>query len=149
MQHIERIVSRKKALDTIINFALYYYTDFVKHGVSLAESIVEKYTVVESIILKVPQGLGFHLRPSTLVAKVVNNYGTKTTMMINGKEFDASRVIDLMWAAGVIKKEGINEVEFRGDKKTLHDLKILAEVNYGEDTMGKSIPLPEPIAYLR
>jgi hypothetical protein len=70
-------------------------------------------------------------------------------MVVHGKEFDASSVIDLMWAAGVIKKEGINEVEFRGDKKALHDLKLLADVNYGEDTMGKSVPLPEIISYLR
>jgi hypothetical protein len=70
-------------------------------------------------------------------------------MVINSKEFDAGSVIDLMWAAGVIKKEGLSQVEFRGDKKTLHDLKILADVNYGEDTMGKSVPLPEEISYLR
>jgi len=49
----------------------------------------------------------------------------------------------------MIKKEGITAVEFRGDKKTLHDLKLLAEVNYGEDTMGRSVPLPDEIAYLR
>ena len=149
MKLIEKIVNRKKVLDTIINFSLYYYTIFAKDGMSLAEAIIEKYTVVESAILKVPEGLGFHLRPSTLVAKVVNNYGTKTTMVVSNKEFDAGSVIDLMWAAGMIKKEGITAVEFRGDKKTLHDLKILADVNYGEDTMGKSIPLPEEISYLR
>jgi phosphotransferase system HPr-like phosphotransfer protein len=149
MKRIEKIVSRKAVLDTIINFALYYYTLFIRGGMSLAESIVQSYTVVDSIILKVPEGLGFHLRPSTLVAKVVNNYGTKTTMVINSKEFDAGSVIDLMWAAGVIKKEGLSQVEFRGDKKALHDLKLLADVNYGEDTMGKSVPLPEEISYLR
>jgi len=149
MKRIEKIVSRKAVLDIIINFALYYYTLFIKEGTMLAETIVQRYTVIDSIVLKVPEGLGFHLRPSTLVAKVVNNYGTKTTLVINNKEFDAGSVIDLMWAAGVIKKEGLTHVEFRGDKKTLHDLKILADVNYGEDTMGKSVPLPEEIEYLR
>ena len=149
MKRIEKIVSRKEVLNTIINFALYYYTLFIKDGLTLAESIVKKYTVVDSITLNVPQGLGFHLRPSTLVAKAVNNYGTKTTMVVSNKEFDAASVIDMMWAAGMIKKEGITAVEFRGDKKTLHDLKLLAEVNYGEDTMGRSVPLPDEIAYLR
>jgi phosphotransferase system HPr-like phosphotransfer protein len=149
MKRIEKIVSRKEVLDTIINFALYYYSLFIKGGLSLAESIVAHYTVVDSIILNVPQGLGFHLRPSTLVAKVVNNYGTKTVLVVNNKEFDAASVIDMMWAAGIIKKEGITSVEFRGDKKTLQDLKMLAEVNYGEDTMGRSVPLPAEISYLR
>lgn len=149
MKRIEKIVSRKEVLNTIINFSLYYYTLFIRDGMSLAESLVTQYTVVDSIILNVPQGLGFHLRPSTLVAKVVNNYGTKTVLIANNKEFDAASVIDLMWAAGIIKKEGITAVEFRGDKKTLHDLKILAGANYGEDTMGRSVPLPEEISYLR
>lgn len=148
-RRIEKIVSSKKVLDSIINFALYYCTIFMKQGQALANTIINQYTIVESVILKVPEGLGFHLRPSTLVAKIANNYGTKITMVVQGKEFDASSVIDLMWAGGLIKREEITEIEFRGDKRALRDLKILAEVNYGEDIMGKSIPLPEEIAYLR
>jgi len=148
-RRIEKIVHRKKVIDTIINFALYHCTIFMKEGQSLASSIINQYILVESIILKVPEGLGFHLRPSTLVAKIANYYGTKITMAVRGKEFDASSVIDIMWAGGMIKREGIEEIEFRGDRRALQDLRILADVNYGEDTMGKSVPLPKEIAYLR
>jgi len=31
----------------------------------------------------------------------------------------------------------------------LSDLQILARVNYGEDTMGKGVPLPQELSYLR
>jgi hypothetical protein len=31
----------------------------------------------------------------------------------------------------------------------LRDIQILATVNYGEDTMGKDVPLPKELKYLR
>jgi len=40
-------------------------------------------------------------------------------------------------------------VEFQGDVRALNDIKTLASVNYGEDRMGKGIPLPKSLQYLR
>jgi len=146
---IAKIITRKKILDIIINFALYHYTVFVKEGHHISEQILDCFTVVAAAVVNVPEGLGFHLRPSTLVAKISNHYNAKVHMIINKKEFDASSVIDLMWAGGMVKKEEIKQVEFRGDKHAVEDLKILAAANYGEDTMGNSTPLPEQLSYLR
>ncbi|MCX8044255.1 MAG: HPr family phosphocarrier protein [Desulfobacterota bacterium] len=146
---ISKLVPRDKIFNVIINFALYFYTQFLRDGHAIAEQLLKDFTVVETITVPVPQGLGFHLRPSTLVAKIVNHYGSKVTMLVNGREFDAGSVIDIMWAGGMIKKEGVSEVMFRGDKNAVRDLKILAEANYGEDTMGTATPLPPEIAYLR
>jgi hypothetical protein len=33
--------------------------------------------------------------------------------------------------------------------RALKDVEKLASINYGEDTMGKGIPLPEELKYLR
>jgi hypothetical protein len=63
--------------------------------------------------------------------------------------FDASSVLDIQWAGGKIQKEGITEVVFEGDTRALKDIAILAGVNYGEDTMGKGVPLPKELSYLR
>ena len=41
------------------------------------------------------------------------------------------------------------EVVFKGDSRALSDIKILAGVNYGEDSMGKGVPLPAELKYLR
>jgi hypothetical protein len=40
-------------------------------------------------------------------------------------------------------------VTFEGDTRALADIQILAAVNYGEDTMGKGVPLPGELSYLR
>jgi hypothetical protein len=58
-------------------------------------------------------------------------------------------VLDIQWAGGKIQKEQINEVVFEGDSRALADIQILASVNYGEDSMGKGVPLPTELKYLR
>ncbi len=148
-QRISKIIKRKKVTATVINFSLYYYTFFIKQGNSIAHNILNKYSVLSLAVVNVPEGLGFHLRPSTLVAKVAIHYGSKLFMIANEKEFDASSVIDLMWAGGMIKKENITEIEFRGDALAIRDIQILAKANYGEDNMGNSTPLPGRLSYLR
>jgi hypothetical protein len=57
--------------------------------------------------------------------------------------------LDLQWAGGKIQKENLTEVVFEGDARTLKDIQILAGVNYGEDTMGKGVPLPKELSYLK
>jgi hypothetical protein len=49
----------------------------------------------------------------------------------------------------MIQKERIKAVRFEGDTRSLNDIKILAGVNYGEDTMGKGVPLPKELNYLK
>ena len=77
------------------------------------------------------------------------HYNGDVIMSLNGKEFDATSVIDIMWAGGIIKKEGISEVVFTGDQRSINDIIALSQVNYGEDTLGNSTDLPESLKYLR
>ena len=58
-------------------------------------------------------------------------------------------MLDIQWAGGKIQKEKLNKVTFEGDTRALGDIKILAGVNYGEDTMGKGVPLPKELSYLK
>ena len=101
-----------------------------------------------SIEVGIPKDRGFHSRPSLLVAKIVQHYGGEVKMVIGEDQFDASSVLDIQWAGGKINKEEIETVVFTGDSRALNDLAILAGVNYGEDHMGKGIPLPKELSYL-
>jgi phosphotransferase system HPr-like phosphotransfer protein len=146
---IAHLIKHTDVLETIINFALYYYTIFITKTEQLVNEILSQFTVTATAKVPVPQGLGFHLRPSTLVAKIAMHYGGTVTMSIQGKEFDATSVIDIMWAGGIIKKEGVSEVVFSGGKQAIDDIIALARVNYGEDTLGNSVDLPQGLTYLR
>jgi phosphotransferase system HPr-like phosphotransfer protein len=117
-------------------------------GKALASRILNENMETSLIEVTIPKDRGFHSRPSLLVAKIVQHYGGEVKMLVNNDVFDAASVLDIQWAGGKINKEEIENVQFKGDLRALNDLKILASVNYGEDHMGKGIPLPKELSYL-
>jgi phosphotransferase system HPr-like phosphotransfer protein len=143
------LVDQDNLLDLIINYGLYYACQFVNSGKKVAQEILNENIERKSITVGIPVKLGFHSRPSLLVAKIVQHFGGEVILRVGADSFDASSVLDIQWAGGKINKEGISEVVFEGDARALKDIKILASVNYGEDSMGKGVPLPKELKYLR
>ncbi|MGD9302355.1 MAG: HPr family phosphocarrier protein [Desulfobacterales bacterium] len=135
-------------LDRTINYGLFYACHFLTNGQEQAREILNENIERASIKVGIPQKLGFHARPSLLVAKIVQHYGGQVELCIGEDRFDASSVLDIQWAGGKIQKEKLQEVVFEGDTRTLRDIETLAGVNYGEDTMGKGVPLPAELKYL-
>jgi phosphotransferase system HPr-like phosphotransfer protein len=146
---LSKIVDPEVLLNHTINYGLYYTCYFLGKGKNLAREILNEYVERSSITVGVPVKLGFHARPSLLVAKIVQHYGGQVELCVDSDRFDASSVLDIQWAGGKIHKEGIREVRFEGDVRALKDIEILAGVNYGEDTMGKGVPLPKELKYLK
>ena len=146
---LAKAVSPEDILDRIVNYGLYYIWYFLVQGQDLAHEVLNENMERGSIVVGIPQELGFHSRPCMLVAKIVQYYGGKVELLVNSDRFDASSVLDIQWAGGKIQKEGIKEVVFKGDVRALQDIRILSNVNYGEDSMGKGIPLPKELFYLK
>jgi phosphotransferase system HPr-like phosphotransfer protein len=143
------LISPEQILEYTINYGLYYVCHFLALGRDHARMILNENIERSSIRVGVPQKLGFHARPSLLVAKIVQHYGGQVELVIDEDRFDASSVLDIQWAGGKIQKENLKEVVFEGDSRTLKDIEILASVNYGEDLMGKGVPLPKELKYLK
>lgn len=146
---LSTLVDPDNLLDRTINYSLYYACHFLNTGKKLAREILNENIERSSIKVGIPVALGFHSRPSLLVAKIVQYYGGQVELCIGQDRFDASSVLDIQWAGGKIHKENVTEVIFEGDTRALADIEILARVNYGEDTMGKGVPLPKELKYLR
>jgi phosphotransferase system HPr-like phosphotransfer protein len=146
---LSKLVNPKILLDRTINYGLFYACHFLTNGIELAQKILNENIERSSIKLGVPVKLGFHSRPCLLVAKIVQQYGGQVELCVGSDRFDASSVLDLQWAGGKIQKEKLEQVIFEGDVRTLKDIEILASVNYGEDTMGKGVPLPKELSYLK
>jgi len=144
-----KLVNPKTLLDRTINYGLFYACDFLTTGIELVQEILNENIERSSVEVGVPVKLGFHSRPCLLVAKVVQHYGGQVELVVGSDRFDASSVLDLQWAGGKIQKENLTNVVFEGDSRTLKDIQILAGVNYGEDTMGKGVPLPKELSYLK
>jgi len=146
---LSSLIDPEELLDRTINYGLYYICYYLTKGKELARDILNENVERSSIRVSVPVSLGFHSRPSLLVAKTVQHYGGPVELCVGEDRFDASSVLDIQWAGGKIQKENIKEVIFEGDVRALNDIKILASVNYGEDTMGKGVPLPKELSYLK
>ncbi len=143
------LVDPNMLLDRIINYGLYYICHFLNTGKKFAQDILNENIERTTITVGIPEALGFHGRPSLLVAKIVQHYGGQVELVVGTDRFDASSVLDIQWAGGKINKENLKQVIFEGDARALKDIAVLARVNYGEDTMGKGIPLPKELKYLR
>jgi phosphotransferase system HPr-like phosphotransfer protein len=145
---LSALVDPETLLDRTINYGLFYACHYLTTGQELAREILNENIERGKIRVGIPQKLGFHARPSLLVAKIVQHYGGRVELCIDNDRFDASSVLDIQWAGGKIQKENLTEVIFEGDARTLKDIETLASVNYGEDTMGKGVPLPMELKYL-
>ncbi|WP_459922481.1 HPr family phosphocarrier protein [Desulfatiferula olefinivorans] len=148
-RRLAELVDPSVLLDRTINYGLYYVSHFLTAGKKVAHEILDANIETSSIRVGVPVTRGFHNRPSMMVAKIVQHFGGKVELVVNGDRFDAGSVLDIQWAGGKIQKENITEVVFEGDIRALHDIKILASVNYAEDSMGKGLALPKELSYLR
>ena len=136
-------------LNRTINYGLYYVCQFLNAGKKMAKEILNENIERSSITAGIPIERGFHSRPSLMVAKIVQHYGGQVELCVGEDRYDASSVLDIQWAGGKIQKENIRAVGFEGDVRALKDIAILAGVNYGEDSMGKGIPLPKELKYLK
>ena len=147
-ERLSYLINPSILLDRTINYGLFYACHFLTTGQELAGEILNENIERSQIKVGIPQKLGFHARPSLLVAKIVQHYGGQVELCVGEDRFDASSVLDIQWAGGKIQKENFTEVVFEGDARTLKDIETLAGVNYGEDTMGKGVPLPVELRYL-
>ncbi len=146
---LSTLIDPDALLDRTINYGIFYAFHFLALGKDLAREVLNDNIERSSITVGIPVKLGFHSRPSLLVAKIVRHYGGQVELCVGEDRFDSSSVLDLQWAGGKIQKEKITEVTFKGDSRALADIKILTGVNYGEDIMGKDVPLPKELSYLR
>lgn len=148
MKKLEKIVPPAEILKFLFNFVLFYLVRLSGEGKVFAETFVHALVEIVTYELPVPMDLGFHARPSTKVAKVVQHYGANVKMIVEDQVFDAGSVLWLLSAGGYVMTKGLRTVRFQGDKRALDDLKLLAKGNYGETKDGKDLPLPDALSYL-
>ena len=103
------MIDPKTLLDRTINYGLYYTCHFLTTGNKLAIEILNENIERDSIKVGIPVKLGFHSRPSLLLAKIVQHYGGEVQLCVNEDRFDASSVLDIQWAGGKIQKENIRQ----------------------------------------
>lgn len=83
------VVSTKMLLAMLMDYAMTYAGQYLDHGQRLCQVMLKRYAEVGMAEVPVPSYRGFHVRPATLVAKIVQHYGSDITLELDGQSYDA------------------------------------------------------------
>jgi hypothetical protein len=224
------ILNPEVLLEILIYYSVGYSSMYLEAACELCRNMLKKYSEPGEVTVAVPKYRGFHVRPSTLIAKIIRYYGSDVTMVLGDTEYNAGVPLELfraneeinatkrrmlavelakahsdvecnsvddmyvavrniiyslarrhkvviyesplpldeltpkegegvmqfamdevarMLAMGKIDISSDIKITFKGDKRVLEDIRLLAENGYGEDAFGNNIPLPEKLKHLR
>jgi len=91
-------IESKKLLAIIIEYFIAFADKHIGATQELCKNILKSYAVQGEIELPIPNYRGFHVRPSTLIAKIIMHYGGDVKMKLNGTIYDASLPLELFRA---------------------------------------------------
>jgi len=92
-------------LRMLMDYALAYASRYLDTGRQLCQEMLQRYASQGAITVPVPRYRGFHVRPSTLIAKIVRHYGSHVTMRLKEETYDAGAPLDLFRANEAINAE--------------------------------------------
>ncbi len=129
--HISLILNDEIIQGIIFDFFINYIDRFRQQVEKISKRLIQKYSEQKKIDLPIPRYRGFHVRPSTLVARIVMHYGSKVTMTLNDTTYNAAIPLDLFRA---------NEVINVGKRREIG--KIIAESKDGQKYTKQLRKLP-------
>ncbi len=109
-RHIQFVLNEDQIQGIIFDFFVTYIDRFRLQVEKIAKCLIQKYSVQKKINLPIPCYRGFHVRPSTLVARIVMHYGSKVNMLLRGSVYNAAVPLDLFRANEVINAEKRREI---------------------------------------
>lgn len=92
------ILSPDALLRVLMGYAVTYASYYVSHGQRLCHAMLKRYAEVVRVEVPVPSYRGFHVRPATLVARIVLHYGSEVRMELDKDSYNAASPMDLFRA---------------------------------------------------
>ncbi len=124
----KRVIDPDKLLDLVINFSVYFVTQYLTCAELLCQNMLRRYTEIDRIEVNVPPYRGFHVRPSTLISKLVLHYGSEVKMLLDSEEYDAASPLELFRA-----NEKINAFKRRSLAKAILEMDMIPANNQVDD----------------
>jgi hypothetical protein len=93
-----QIVDAARLLEVLMRFSLAFSSRYILAARGLCHQMLQRYAVQDRVCVPVPRYRGFHVRPSTLVARIVSHYGSQVVMELEGEKYDAGVTLDLFRA---------------------------------------------------
>ncbi len=118
----EPLVKVDELLSVLMNYSVTHISLYINSAEHLCHSMLKRYAEVGRIEVPVPPYRGFHVRPSTLISKIVLHYGSEVKMQLNGEVYDAGLPLELFRA-----NEKINARKRRWLASEIVRLKLVQE----------------------
>jgi hypothetical protein len=94
----EPIVNAEMLLDVLMRYSITHINIYIGCAEHLCHEMLKRYAEVGEIEVLVPPYRGFHVRPSTLIAKLALHYGSTIQMKLDEEVYDASSPLGLFRA---------------------------------------------------
>jgi len=94
----KRLVEPEALLDTLVDYCISFTCQFLARAELLCREMLKRYTEIGTIEVSIPQYRGFHVRPSTLISKLVLHYGSEIKMKLGEEVYDAASPLELFRA---------------------------------------------------
>ena len=95
----EPLVDDGELLRLLMEYSLAYASRYLLRARDLCQEMLRQYAEVGEITVGGPRYRGFHMRPCTLISKMVLHYGSEVRMKLDdGTSYDASNPVDIFRA---------------------------------------------------
>jgi hypothetical protein len=126
------MIDPNKLLEVLIHYSVAFASRYIARTRSLCHAMLRRYAIQGRITMPAPCYRGFHVRPATLVAKIVSHYGSEVQMEIAGETYNAGVTLDLFRA-----NEKINAGKKRWLAAEVHRLGLHCRPGNSEHPRGK------------
>jgi hypothetical protein len=126
---LKPVVKGKALLDILMKYSITHISLYIDCAVHLCHEMLKRYAEIGRIEVPVPPYRGFHVRPSTLISKIVLHFGSEVRMELDGESYDASSPLELFRA-----NEKINFQKRKYLASEIIRLKLVPEWASGKET---------------
>jgi hypothetical protein len=126
------LIDPNKLLDVLVHYSVAFASRYITRTRSLCHEMLRRYAIQGRITVAAPRYRGFHVRPSTLVAKIVSHYGSEVQMKLAGETYNAGVTLDLFRA-----NEKINAGKKRWLRAEVHKLGLNCRPGDAGESGGK------------
>jgi hypothetical protein len=99
------LVKAEELLTLLTSYSINFVCQYLTCAELLCQNMLKRYAEMGEIEVSVPQYRGFHVRPSTLISKLVLHYGSAVEMELVNERYDASSPLELFRANEVINAQ--------------------------------------------
>jgi hypothetical protein len=126
----------QQLFNIMVDFCMHFAQLYISAAQNLCKEILKTYSEKDTITVPIPNYRGFHVRPSTLIAKIVIHYGSEVEMKLGNHVYNASMPLELFRAneeinlakRKAIAKEILEHKLVKEDADALYDSKLMKKI---------------------